>query len=160
MYDDIERGPSQSIPESEYELSDQDKDQTIESLLTTLDFVPTPELIEARQTIIDVLAGSEVNPDATKAAWMNYADIADNLVGTTKEYSRAHIAATIHKAMIFRDVHNPERYIEELQVAEELCYYDQGLNELSMALKDELARCYVEYPDISAEIFTETGFID
>lgn len=113
--------------------------ETIEAVLSILDLDETPDLLEARLAVIAGLTDTETDPATMRAAWIQYAMIIEKIAELADDLPRAQIAATIHKALIFRDVSMLQRYIEELDIAE---VYAANMNmvEISDVLGQEIER--------------------
>lgn len=135
--------------DGELSVDTSDMDTTIlEGLFTDLDFEETPALAEERIAILAMIAEGTDDPAQKEAAWIKYDKVGETLVDTTvdhldiKKREKLHIALIIHKALLFREAQNVERYIEELEWA--YTYADRtGLHEIADGIDtalDEVAR--------------------
>ncbi len=100
-------------------------DNAIEALLPQLDFCETAELREARQAILMALREEADDPARRREAWTEYDIIGEHMVDNADltgqdiaSRAKAQLSLIIYKALIFREVGQVPRYIQELDHAE------------------------------------------
>jgi hypothetical protein len=118
----------------------------IESLLPKLDFYETPDLAEARRAILEALSNNDLDPASRQEMWAEYAKIGEQITDALDAQdiegrARTHIALIVHKAMIFRDADNLQRYLEELDDAE-IYAASRHLDVIAESLRDEIDSLY------------------
>lgn len=125
------------------------------SLIETLDFRASSELIEASSAIVDGISKFGDRDPRIRAAWVEYAKISEQMIDGNETdrvaYSRAQIAAIIHKSLIFRAVGNNLRYISELDSAE-VYAFNEGLDEISSGIQTEIDTV-IDTLEMSPEVF-------
>ena len=118
----------------------------IESLLPQLDFYETPDLAEARQAILEALSNNDLDPASRQEMWAEYAKIGERITDALDAQdiegrARTHIALIVHKATIFRDAGNLQRYLEELDDAE-MYAASRHLDAIAESLRYEIDSLY------------------
>lgn len=115
----------------------------LKTLLPGVEFEEPAELYEARMTILEALHVENIDPELLRSAWSEYATICERYVGTTEsddlQGTRVHrqIATLLHKAIIFHEVGNHQRYVDELTDAETYAY-NMYLDDISHATNREI----------------------
>lgn len=134
-----EHESKQDAPENEPTFTDR-----LSRLLTGIEFEETSDILEARTAVVEALTGSNQDPDFLRSVWEEYATVCEQAVdsrtqGDTDPQHRAglQIATLIHKALIFREIGDTQRYGEDLVDAEEYAYNMQ-FDEVSDAINTEL----------------------
>ncbi len=112
------------------------------ALLLGVEFEESVEMFEARTAVLEALAKNDQNPELLRSVWVEYANVCEQTVdsktGTDPQLrAQLQIAAIVHKALIFREVGDLQRYCEDLGDAEE---YALGMhfNEIAEAIGVEL----------------------
>lgn len=115
----------------------------LKDLLPGVEFQEPVEMLDARTAVVEALASSDQNSDFLRHVWTEYGKVCEQAVDNARQ-NRAHlqIVALVHKALIFREVGDRQRYGEDLSDAEE-CAYNMRFDEIAEALGlelDELTR--------------------
>lgn len=118
--------------------------EKMSELLPNIQWRESHELLEARITIINALQTPDIDPTLLTSAWSEYAIIHEQSVDQESSNpdsvltrAQLQIVALVHKALIFREVDNIQRYGEELVDAEEYAHQEH-LDDVSRAINDEL----------------------
>ncbi len=118
--------------------------EKMSELLPDIQWRESHELLDARITIINALQTPDIDPTLLTSAWSEYAIIHEQSVDQESSNldsvltrAQLQIATLVHKALIFREVDNIQRYGEELVDAEEYAYQEH-LDDVSRAINDEL----------------------
>lgn len=123
-------------------------DDSIEALLPRLGLYDTPELNNARATVLIALQADGSNPSWRKIAWNEYTATCEQIINnleistsTTETrieaLAKIQIALIIHKALIFREAGKIPSYIKQLDYAE--AYADnEGFSGEALMLQLEL----------------------
>ncbi len=99
------------------------------------------EMLEARTAVIEALASNQ-NSDFLQSIWIEYTNICEQIVDSktdTDPQSRAQlqIATLVHKALIFREAGDMQRYSEDLNDAEDYAF-NMHFDEIAEAIRTEL----------------------
>ncbi len=108
-------------------------------LLPSVDFEETVELREARAAVLEALKPDQ-NPDLLQAVWTEYANICEQFVDNqaeTQTRAQLQIAILVHKALIFREIEDVQRYGEELTDAGDYAF-NAYLDDIAEAIGAEL----------------------
>lgn len=111
-------------------------------LLPGVEFEEPAELLEARTAVLQALAREDQQSNFLQSVWIEYAKICEQIIDNRIESSpqiraQLQIAILIHKALIFREAENIQRYGEDLNGAEEYAY-NMHLDEIVEAIGTEL----------------------
>lgn len=111
-------------------------------LLPGINFEESAEMREARLAIVEALARKDPGPDFIKSVWVEYAKICEQTVDSKTEmnpqfHAQLQIATLVHKALIFREAGNIQRYGEDLSDAEEYAF-NANLSKPAEAIGAEL----------------------
>lgn len=116
----------------------------LRELLPDIEFEESAEILEARMAVLEALTGSDQNPDFLRSVWIEYTMICERAVDDAtpsdadpQMRAKPQIAALVHKALIFREIGNVQRYGEDLTDAEEYALA-KGLCEVAEAIGAEL----------------------
>lgn|GEM_PF-4281507 len=115
----------------------------LNTLLPGVEFEEPTELYEARMAILEALQIEDINPEILRSAWSEYATICEQYVDTTEaddtHTTRAHrqITAILHKALIFHEAGDHQRYVDELIDAETYAY-NMYFDDISQAISREI----------------------
>lgn len=133
---DPEHTPSSKSPE-------QDRSSftdTFRELLPGVEFEESADLHEARMAAQEALLGGDSEPDFLRSVWGEYANVCEQAIDSKAQEdtsARLQIAGLLHKALIFREVGNVERYREELTDAREYAF-NMYFDEIVEAIDREL----------------------
>ena len=127
----------QSVPDAR-ELSVGASEFSLETLYAETGFL-TQEIQEAARAIVGALQTAEVDPNRLREAWTQYDAIVEALIEASDDALRARlqIAATVYKGDILRAGPEPQRYLEQLDIAE-LHARNIGDDELAGVLDTEI----------------------
>lgn len=111
------------------------------NLLPGVEFEESTELHEARTVLVEALRETQ-DSSALGLAWTEYSRIAEQIVdgktdADTKGRAELQIAAIVHKALLFREVGDMERYADYLSGAEEYAY-NMFFDELATVIGTEI----------------------
>jgi len=111
----------------------------LRDLLPNENFEETAELVEARTAVLEALAIDNPEPGLLRDVWTEYASLWERLIDAADPQLRARlqISSIVHKALIFREAGNIERYAQDLNEAGEYAY-NMYLDEIATAIKVEL----------------------
>jgi hypothetical protein len=134
-----ERQPSQQNPENEPAFMDK-----LRTLLPGVEFEETPDLQDARVAVLEALTNGVQDADLLRTMWGEYAHITEQLVDSQTDNdsdpqrrAQLQLATLVHKALLFREVGNIQRYGEDLTDAEAYAY-NIHLDDIAGALNAEL----------------------
>lgn len=96
-------------------------------LLPSVEFKEPIEMLEARTAVLEVLTRNDQDSDLLRFAWVEYAKTCEQVVDNhpdTDPHIRAqlHIVMLVHKALLFHEIGDTQRYGEILSAAEEYAY--------------------------------------
>jgi len=118
----------------------------LKSLLLGIEFEETNELLEARIAILEALQRAHHDPDLLKVIWAEYTKICEQIVDSSeladtdlKARAKIQIAIIVHKALIFHEAGNTDRYPEELTDAE-IYAHNSYFDDVAMAIQIEIDR--------------------
>lgn len=98
----------------------------LNDLLPGARFNETVELTEAHDAILEALHSVGQHPELTQSAWTEYARLCEQIVDTTatdmQHRALLQICFIVHKALIFRQTDDMQRYLEELATAYKYAY--------------------------------------
>lgn len=113
-------------------------------LLPGVEFDEPAEMLEARAAVLEALMRDSQNPDFLRSVWAEYANVCEQAVdnkapGSAYPQTRAQlqVAALVHKALIFRESGDTQRYGEDLTDAEEYAF-NAYLDEIAEIIRIEL----------------------
>jgi hypothetical protein len=134
-----ERQPSQQNPENEPAFMDK-----LRTLLPGVEFEETPDLQEARVAVLEALTNGVQDADLLRTMWGEYVHITEQLVDSQtsndsdpQRRAQLQLATLVHKALLFREVGDIQRYGEDLTDAEDYAY-NMHLDDIAVALTAEL----------------------
>lgn len=112
------------------------------SLLPGTEFEESADMLEARTAVLEALLKHSQNIDLLQAAWAEYAEICEKIVDDRTESSpriraQLQIAILVHKALIFREAKDMQRYGEDLAEARGYAY-NIHLDDIVEAIDTEL----------------------
>lgn len=113
-----------------------------QGLLSGIEFEEPTALFEVRAAALEALTRKNQGPDFIQSVWVEYAKICEQIVDDRTETNPQHraqlqIAILIHKALIFREAEDMQRYREDLSNAREYAY-NVYLDEVVEAIDTEL----------------------
>lgn len=113
-------------------------------LLPGVEFEEPSEMDEARTAVLAALAEASHDPKLLREVWIEYSKICEKVADEktlpdTDPHARAQlqIAMVVHKALIFREVSDIQRYGEELEDAREYAF-NEYFDEIVQAIDSEL----------------------
>lgn len=114
----------------------------LQDLLPGVEFEEPTELIEARKAVLEALAIKDQNVDFIQFVWVEYSKVCEQIVDDRAAASphvrtQLQIAALVHKALIFREIEDVQRYGEDLSEAKEYAF-NAYLDEITQAINTEL----------------------
>ena len=117
-----------------------------QDLLPGVEFEEPNELLEARTSVLEALARKDQRSDLIQSVWIEYAKVCEQVVDSKAEAgpqirAQLQIAMLVHKALIFREAGDIQRYGEDLSAAEDYAFnmYFDGIAETIGAELDNLA---------------------
>lgn len=128
---------------SEYESNEREFGflEKMGQLLPSVEFEEPAELAEARTAVLEALRIDNLNPDFLRSIWVEYAAVCEHTVDNKAieggQRIQLQIAMLIHKALIFREVGDMQRYRKELTEAE-VYSFNMHLDAISDAIIAEL----------------------
>lgn len=92
-------------------------------LLAGMEFDEPVEMLEARTAVLEALTRNGQNPEFLRSVWMHYNDVCEQAVDSRSDAdpqirAQLQIAVLVHKALIFREIRDIQRYGEDLSDAE------------------------------------------
>lgn len=115
------------------------------SMLPGVELEESTEMHEARTSVLEALSRKDQSPDFIQSVWIEYTKICEQIVDRKTEINpqirdQLQIAMLVHKALIFREIGDMQRYGEDLSDAEEYAFnmYLDGIAEAIGAELDEL----------------------
>jgi len=116
----------------------------LKELVPGVEFEESDELREARVAVLEALRGDNQDPDFLRSVWVEYTTVLEQVVddmaprGTIHQVSGPiEIAALVHKALIYREIRDRQRYGEDLTAAEDYAI-TRHYKEIAEALTAEL----------------------
>jgi hypothetical protein len=113
-------------------------------LLRDVEFEEPVEMAEARMAVSEALTKSHQDPDFLRSVWEEYDKICEQTVDAATPQdadppirARLQIATLVHKALIFREIGDTQRYGEELAYAEDYAF-NTHLDAIAEAIGTEL----------------------
>jgi hypothetical protein len=99
----------------------------LQTLLPEIEFEESVELLDARTAVLEALTMDESEPDLIRLVWVEYAKICERIVDSRAAdgspiRAQIQIAVLIHKALIFHEAKNIQRYNEDLYDAAAYAY--------------------------------------
>lgn len=131
---------------SEYESNKQELSflEKMSQLLPNIEFEETAEMHEARMAILEAARRYDQGSDSLRSVWIEYAVLCeqevDRRASTTNNSTfrmQLQIASLVHKALIYREAGDRQRYLDELAGAKEYAFHEY-LDEISEAIDMEL----------------------
>jgi hypothetical protein len=115
-------------------------------LLADVEFEESAEMYEARRAVVEALTEHAQDPDLIRLVWIEYAKVCEQAVDSKtssdanpQTRARLQIAVLVHKALIFREIGNMQRYGEDLADVEEYAL-TKHLGEISDVISKELSK--------------------
>lgn len=113
-------------------------------LLAGVEFEEPAEMLEARQAVIEALTEHAQDPNLLQLVWVEYAKACEQTVDSKtpsdadpQTRARLQIAFLVHKALIFREIGDTQRYGEDLTDVEEYAL-TKHLDKISEVIGKEL----------------------
>lgn len=111
-------------------------------LLPGVTFEEPAEIRDARVAVIEALLRDDNTSEFLQSVWIEYAKTWEQLVdsdiaATPHIRAQLQIAALVHKALVFREVGNGQRYIEDLNDAK-VYAYNMDFDEIAEVIRTEL----------------------
>lgn len=115
----------------------------LKDLLPDVQFTEATELSEARTALIEALHPNSQQPELAQSTWSEYARLCEQIVDTTatdmQHRALLQICFIVHKALIFRQTDDMQRYLEELTTAYEYAY-NMRFDAIAEAIGQEIDR--------------------
>ena len=111
-------------------------------LLTGVEFAESVEMIEARAALLDALTMKDQGSELLQSVQTEYTNICEQVVDNMSDINpqiraQLQIAILVHRALIFREIGDVQRYGEDLSDAEDYAH-NMYLDEIAEAIGAEL----------------------
>lgn len=121
-------------------------------LLPDMGFEEPTDMLEARTAVLEALTNND--PELLRSVWVEYASVCEQAVDKETDTdpqirAQLQIAALVHKALIFREIGDMQRYGEDLSDAEEYAW-NMHFDKIAEAITAELDHLERAGPEASS----------